>query len=179
VLAAGAGSRFGMPKALARRRDGTPWIRHATEVLLEGGCSEVVVVLGARAADAFAQVPASAWTVVAADWSSGQAASLRAGLTACAAGDAGAALISLVDLPDLTPDAVRRVADDADPHALRRATYGGVPGHPVLIGRQHWASLAAGLGGDSGAAAYLQANGVVPVDCTELGGGADVDEVPA
>ena len=51
--AAGAGSRMGMPKALVHDERGS-WLRRGVEVLREGGCDPVVVVLGAapQAADA-------------------------------------------------------------------------------------------------------------------------------
>jgi CTP:molybdopterin cytidylyltransferase MocA len=180
VLAAGAGRRFGMPKALARDDDGIPWVQLACRALLDGGCRDVVVVLGARAREAEALVPAGATWVVAADWATGIAASLRTGLAAAAATRADAAVVSLVDLPGLRADAVRRVLGtaqepDAPRHALARATYGGAPGHPVLVGRTHWAALAAAVHGDTGAGPYLRTHLATAVDCTDLGGGADVD----
>ncbi len=48
VLAAGAGRRFGMPKALVEHR-GELFVERAARVLAEGGCAPVVVVLGAAA----------------------------------------------------------------------------------------------------------------------------------
>jgi CTP:molybdopterin cytidylyltransferase MocA len=190
VLAGGAGTRFGMPKALARAGDGTPWLHLACRALFDGGCADVVVVLGARAGEAQELVPAAARFVVAGDWATGVAASLRAGLAAAAetgaagtgAGQARAdvAVVSLVDLPGLRSDAVRRVLGtapepDAARQALARATYGGAPGHPVLVGRAHWRPLAAAVHGDTGAGPYLRAHGATTVDCTDLGGGHDVD----
>ena len=59
--------------------------------------------------------------------------------------------------------------------ALVRATYSGRPGHPVLIGRDHWAPVAATAGGDSGAREYLLARGVVECECGDLATGRDVD----
>ena len=48
----------------------------------------------------------------------------------------------LVDLPDVTAEVVRRVSAAGDgPRALARATYDGWPGHPVLLGRDHWAGV--------------------------------------
>ncbi|HRD14869.1 MAG TPA: NTP transferase domain-containing protein, partial [Mycobacterium sp.] len=44
LLAAGAGTRFGMPKVLAERGS---WLRAAVAALSGGGCDDVVVVLGA------------------------------------------------------------------------------------------------------------------------------------
>ena len=55
LLAAGAGTRFGMPKVLAERG---AWLRAAVAALSGGGCDEVVVVLGAAVVD----VPAPART---------------------------------------------------------------------------------------------------------------------
>lgn len=175
VLAAGAGSRFGMPKALARRPDGVPWVRCAVDALRDGGCEEVVVVLGASYRSAAELVPEGVRAVRARDWATGQAASVRAGLLAAAATEADRVLITLVDLPGQTGAAVRRVADGSDAYALRRAHFAEVPGHPVLIGRAHWAPLLNELRGDQGAGRYLDAHGADLVDCTDLGGGQDID----
>jgi CTP:molybdopterin cytidylyltransferase MocA len=180
VLAGGAGKRFGMPKALARADDGTPWLDLACRALHDGGCADVVVVLGARAAEARELVPATARFVVADDWASGIAASLRAGLATAEATGSDAAVVTLVDLPGLRADAVRRVVGvahepDAARQVLARAVYGGRPGHPVLVGRAHWRPLAEAVRGDTGAGPYLRAGGAVAVDCTDLGGGDDVD----
>ncbi|MWC00434.1 nucleotidyltransferase family protein, partial [Agromyces sp. MMS17-SY077] len=59
--------------------------------------------------------------------------------------------------------------------ALARATYRGLPGHPVLLGRDHWAPLAAALHGDRGAGPYLVAQGALAVECGDLATGADRD----
>ncbi|MFD7308762.1 NTP transferase domain-containing protein [Promicromonospora sp. NPDC059942] len=180
VLAAGAGTRFGMPKALARSDGGTPWLELACQALVDGGCADVVVVLGARADEAERLALADARPVVADEWESGLAASLRTGLASAQDTGADVAVVSLVDLPGLRADSVRRVLKpfdepDAARHALARATYDGRPGHPVLLGREHWAALAGSVRGDSGAGQYLLAHGAVGIDCTDLGGGDDVD----
>ena len=52
LLAAGAGSRMGMPKALVRADDGEPWLVRGVRTLVEGGCAQVTVVLGASAEEA-------------------------------------------------------------------------------------------------------------------------------
>ncbi|MFC7025528.1 nucleotidyltransferase family protein [Promicromonospora thailandica] len=181
VLAAGAGRRFGGPKALARDAGGVPWVHLACRTLHDGGCAEVVVVLGADADLARALVPEGARPVVAADWASGVAASLRTGLTAAAETRADVAVVTLVDLPGLRADAVRRVlaaAPDARTArgVLARAAYDGAPGHPVLLGRAHWAAVARSVAGDTGAGPYLRAHDAAVIDCTDVGGGRDVDE---
>ena len=178
VLAAGGGSRFGGPKALARTPDGDPWLPRAIGTLRAGGCDEVLVVLGAAAEQARALVPPGAHTVVADRWADGMGASLAAGLAGLP--PATAALITLVDLPGLPVAVVRRLLDaPLTPAVLRRAAYNGRPGHPVLVGEEHWAPLAATLSGDRGGRAYLDRHGVLPVECSDLFDGADVDRSAA
>ncbi|MBO0608048.1 nucleotidyltransferase family protein [Myceligenerans salitolerans] len=179
VLAAGAGSRFGGPKALARAEDGTPWVEIACRTLLDGGCQDVVVTLGAGADEAGPLVPGWAGTAVVPDWVDGASASLRAGLAAAAGTSADVAVITLVDLPDLPSAAVRRMLGPdggvLGAGTLRRAVHDGRPGHPVVVGRRHWEAIAAAVTGDKGAADYLRAHAATVVDCTDLGGGQDVD----
>ena len=178
MLAAGAGTRFGGPKALARESDGTPWIELAVRMLRAAGCAPVLVALGACAEEARGLVPPDADIVMVEDWPEGLSASLRAGLAAASAGLAEAVLITPVDTPGATADAAARVISHAGaPLAseLARAVYDGRPGHPVLIGRDHWAALAETLTGDSGAGAYLTGHGALAVECSDLWSGADVD----
>jgi CTP:molybdopterin cytidylyltransferase MocA len=187
VLAAGAGTRMGRPKALVRRSDGRAWVDLAVTALLGGGCDAVVVVLGASSREARALVPVrpAVRTVVAAEWERGPSASLLAGLSEASEDpDVTAVLVTLVDLPGLPAEAVRRVLDDRgrvvpDRAALRRAVHDGRPGHPVLLGRDHWAALGAALeaaaGEDRGAGPWLRSAGVQPVECGDLWDGDDQD----
>ena len=175
LLAAGAGRRMGIPKALLRDPDGTTWLARSVTALLDGGCASVTVVLGAAADDAAALVPAGPVSVVVADdWAEGMSASLRTGLAALPSGP-DSAVVSLVDLPDVDAAVVRRVAAAAGTDALARAAYDGVPGHPVLLGRDHWAEVAATATGDAGARDYLRRHGVTLVECGDLATGRDVD----
>lgn len=184
LLAAGAGSRMGMPKALVTGPDGRSWLAAGVTTLREGGCEAVTVVLGAQASDALALLgqhltdSSGLSAVVAEDWASGQAASLRAGLAALTYSHAEAALVHLVDLPDVSAEVVRRVlaAAPARADALARASYDGRPGHPVLLGRDHWTAVAGSATGDSGARDYLARHETVLVECGDLASGADVDE---
>lgn len=175
VLAAGAGRRFGGPKALARTPAGTPWVALAVRALIEGGCRDVTVALGAGFDEAVTLVPATASVVRVEDWESGMAASLRAGLAALVSGSAVAAVVVPVDTPELVPAAVERVARRAAPAALAQASYDGAPGHPVLLGRAHWEAVATTARGDIGARPYLIAQGAALVECVDLWSGADRD----
>lgn len=171
MLAAGAGTRYGMPKVLA---EGGRWLRAAVTALRDGGCYDVVVVLGAAVVD----VPASARAVVATDWADGMSASLRAGIAALEAAQADYAVVTTVDTPDVDAAVVRRVlaAARAAESGLARARYGSRPGHPVVVARRHWQAMVASLHGDEGARSFLASrDDVVGVDCADLATGADID----
>lgn len=178
LLAAGAGRRMGMPKALV-----DDWLVRSIEVLRQGGCDDVLVVLGAAADEARALLPADQRVVVAEDWDEGMGVSLRVGLAALGP-EAEAAVVHLVDLPDVGADVVARVvstgsgplrSDPGSTTGLARAAYAGVPGHPVLIGRDHWAGVIEAAVGDQGARGYLKTHDVRLVECGDLAGGDDVD----
>lgn len=180
VLAAGAGVRMGRTKALMPDDDGVSWLQRAVETLRDGGADPVYVVIGAEA-DAVRQVvPLGCVTVEAVDWREGMGASLRAGLSAVTSAepDAASVVIVLVDTPDVGADAVRRVASGADRSTLLRATYEGQPGHPVLIGRDHWRGVLDTVHGDTGARDYLRRHDVETVECADLATGADIDYPP-
>lgn len=192
LLAAGAGRRMGRPKSLMHSADGTPWLTRAVQALQDGGCSPVVVVLGAAADQARTRLSGLDVQVIeASDWATGMGVSLRAGLAFLTkrAGGPGrhepgndgapspveAALIHLVDLPDVGPEVITRVIDHAAPDVLARADYGHGPAHPVLIGRDHWPGVIAGARGDRGARDYLRGRDVLAVDCSDLATGRDID----
>jgi CTP:molybdopterin cytidylyltransferase MocA len=175
LLAAGAGRRMGRPKALVADHDG-PWLVRGVDALLEGGCAGVTVVLGAAVDEALPLLDGlGVDVVVARAWAEGMGASLRAGLGALDE-EVPAVLVHLVDLPDVGADVVARVLGTASgPTALARAAYAGEPGHPVLIGKDHWPGVVAGPVGDAGARDYLRGRDVVLVECGDLAGGRDID----
>jgi nicotine blue oxidoreductase len=168
---------MGGPKALVEL-DGEPLVGRALRVLADGGCSPLMVVLGASAAEVTEVVPPGVRITVADDWAEGMGASLRAGLAALEALHPvpDAALVHLVDLPGVTAAAVRRIAAHAGPDVLVRAAYDGRPAHPVLIGRSHWAGVRAAAVGDAGARGYLAGNpDLALVECGDLADPDDVD----
>ncbi len=183
VLAAGEGRRMGMPKALVRDPDGTSWLRRAVETLSDAGCAPVVVVLGAQADEARTLLGPPTCSdrdlrvVEVDDWTGGMGASLRRGLEEAATTAATTAVMTLVDLPDVGSRVVARVTAAAgdDPSALARAAYQGRPGHPVVLGREHWGGAAAAAVGDQGAREYLLHRDVVLVECVDLATGRDHD----
>ena len=191
VLAAGAGRRMGGPKALVRSvADGPALVESAIAAVREGGCPEVICVVGAAAERVVPlALAAGARVVVAQDWAEGMGASVRAALAALAESRAAALLLTLVDLPDVTPAVIARVlgvvdvqqgksplTDPVRPTAvLARAAYRGRPGHPVLIGRDHWVAVRTAARADEGARSILRGPGVRLVECGDLATGRDVD----
>ncbi|MGY1763018.1 NTP transferase domain-containing protein [Geodermatophilus sp. SYSU D00779] len=179
VLAAGGGRRYGMPKALVEY-EGSLLVERAVRTA-RAVCDPVLVVLGARAVDVWRTADLDGATVLAnRDWETGMASSLRTGLDGLRGwpGWVDAALVTLVDMPGMTPEALRAVAAHAAPDALAIATYDGVRGHPVLLGREHWAGVAATATGDEGARRYLAGRAVTEVDCTGLADPTDLDVPP-
>ncbi|WP_283234650.1 nucleotidyltransferase family protein [Candidatus Protofrankia californiensis] len=194
VLAAGAGRRFGMPKALVTL-GGESLVQRCARMLADGGCAPVFVVLGARAADVLRSTSLPRERVVLApDWALGMSASLRRGLAALAAvdenladrggnkdgGNSGvdAVVIALADQPLLGAEAVRQLlAAHASGAVAAVASYGGQPRNPVLLHRAIWAEVSALAHGDVGARAWLRANPdrVVMVPCDGTGSPDDVD----
>lgn len=176
LLAAGAGRRYGMPKALV---DGGAWLRRAVTTLTDGGCDPVLVVVGAQADQVIPLVPDIARTVLAADWAEGMGASLRTGLAELirsAKPQVQAAVVHLVDLPDVDAAVVRRLVASASSTVVARAGFESQPGHPVLLGRQHWAEIVDSAHGDRGARDWLAGRSdLVVVDCSDLASGIDVD----
>lgn len=181
LLAAGAGRRYGGPKALVRDADGTSWVRRRARTLLDGGCSPVVVVTGASPRKVAAELTGLDVVVVRATyWEEGMGASLRTGIAASAV-DAlvEAVLVALVDTPGLTGQVVERLVALGSGAVLAQASYAGAPGHPVVIGRDHWDGVLAVAEGDRGARDYLREREVQLVECDDVGDGRDVDVATA
>lgn len=188
VLAAGGGARLGRgPKALLPYR-GRPLVEAVAEALLDGGCREVVVVLGAGAHDVLAAARLDGCrTVVNHEWQSGMGSSLLLGNAAADPRDH--VMIALVDQPGLSSLAVARLLASHSPGRVTAAAYddgaaaaqggdGGLRrGHPLVIDASLRQAVAATVTGDAGARAFLRNHPelVDEVDCSDLSSGLDVD----
>ncbi len=178
LLAAGSGSRLGRPKALVSL-GGELLVERGRRLLADGGCTPVVVVLGAAAAQVRrrAALP-GAQVVLNPGWASGMGSSLRVALAHLGPGDAAAAVVALADQPLVGAAAVHRlVAAWQGGAVVAVATYDGAARNPVLFDRSTWAGVSAAAVGDSGARGWLRAHPelVTPVDCDGTGAPDDVD----
>jgi CTP:molybdopterin cytidylyltransferase MocA len=169
VLAAGAGRRFGGPKAEGAV-DGERLLDRAVRVLRAGGCADVVAVVRAGT------LVVGAHAIVNDDPERGLASSLALGLKAAAETSASRAVVTLADMPGVPPTTVGAVADATAPIAM--AGYAGRRGHPVAFARELWAEVAEFVHGDEGARAYIDAHPEL-VSVVEVGGDpralADID----
>jgi CTP:molybdopterin cytidylyltransferase MocA len=158
VLAAGASARFGGPKQVLL----LPFV---LERLGDVPLEQIVVVVGAHEL-ALADAP-RVDVVRCDDWASGPGASLRAGLAALGP-DVEVAVVVLADGPLIAPAAIERVIARwrADPGELVAASYAGVRGHPVALGRALWERIP-----DDGGRCLA----ATLVPCDDLGSPGDID----
>jgi molybdenum cofactor cytidylyltransferase len=149
VLAAGASSRMGRPKAgLPLGSGGQTVLSWGVRSLLDAGVPRVVVVAGAHPGavrDALHRPDPRVSVVDHAGWQEGQLSSFRRGLDALETPDLEAVLMTLVDVPLVSPETTRRLIqvwrDTRAP--IVRPARGGEHGHPVLFDRRLFPELRA------------------------------------
>ena len=136
ILAAGASSRMGTPKALLDYR-GETFVGRLVRVLGET-CTPVIVVLGYHADRLREHVPPAATIVVNPDPSRGQLSSLQTGLAVLPADADGFAFIP-VDSPAVETDTVARLARAFEQRSASTLfvipRQSGKRGHPVVAAR--------------------------------------------
>lgn len=179
VLAAGASSRMGEPKALLRTRDGRRYVEAIADSARAGGCDAVVVVLGPPHGE---RIRAALHGVTVA-WNErperGMLSSVQAGLGAIGAigasgGNAGDALIWPVDIPFVEPATVRALVMHGGTMVV--PVHNGRGGHPLRVARAHFAEID-GLDPARGLKALLEAHAaeVVRLPVADPGVLVDVD----
>ena len=142
LTAAGESTRMGEPKPLLAWR-GATLLEHQLTCLLEGGVSEVVVVLGHQAAEVarYVKGPNVRW-VVNGRYLDGKASSIKAGLTAISQ-DADAIVLLAVDQPrtsEIVSQVIRaHVENDA---VITSPRYRGHGGHPLIFSARLRSELA-------------------------------------
>jgi CTP:molybdopterin cytidylyltransferase MocA len=173
ILAAGAGTRFGDETKQLASLHGRPLLSYALEAMT-AALDRVVVVLGHDADAIRARIDfGTATVVVCEDWALGQGYSLRRGVAEVV--DADAVVITLGDLPFITPQVIAGALDQlSDDYAAVRAVYDGAPGHPVVLGPAVLAAVGE-LEGDAGARELLARFRVRTWEAGHLASATDID----
>lgn len=111
ILAAGASSRFGETKQLLDWH-GEPFVRAVAKKALETGLSPVIVVTGANA-DKVEDVVKDLHVKIVhnLDWNSGQASSMKTGISAVQNASVGGAIFLLADQPQITTSILRALVE--------------------------------------------------------------------
>lgn len=139
VLAAGASSRMGEPKALLRTRTGASYLEAIAATARAGGCAHVTVVLGPPHGERIrAALPASATAAWNEEPARGMLSSVQAGLVTLP-GDVDAALVWPVDIPFVRAATVQTlVVHDG---TIVVPVHHGRGGHPLRVARAHFGEI--------------------------------------
>jgi molybdenum cofactor cytidylyltransferase len=182
VLAAGASTRMGQPKAaLPVGETGETVLSRVVRALVEGGIPEVVVVAGAHVDAVRAAMPRHeprARVVENTGWQRGQLSSLVSGLDAIDTPSLEAALVTLVDVPLVKPSTVAAVIDSwrRTRAPIVRPAIGERHGHPVIFDRSVFADLrSADLSVGAKAIFALHKDRIVNVEVNDAGAFEDFD----
>jgi CTP:molybdopterin cytidylyltransferase MocA len=146
ILAAGLSTRMGRPKPLLPLTNDDTFVTRIVRSFLDSGVDDVVVVLG-HEADAVAATliknGVAARFVVNEAYQSGQLSSVLRGLNAVDRPGVRAMLMTLVDVPLVSPGTIRAVVDRyKSTHApIVRPVRGDEHGHPVLVDRSLFSLL--------------------------------------
>jgi molybdenum cofactor cytidylyltransferase len=145
LLAAGESRRMGSPKALLRYQ-GQTFIERICTAFLTAGVDELIVVLGARAAELRRSLPThvNLRTVENPRYFQGQLSSLMTGIGALSP-ESEAAVVNLVDHPLVTVETITALLASfrAAPLPILIAAYQGRRGHPVLFSSQVYGEILA------------------------------------
>jgi molybdenum cofactor cytidylyltransferase len=138
ILAAGASSRMGQPKALLQLGSET-FLARICRTMREAGVDSIVIVTGPELVD-FEREPSrygiNARVVANPGRDAGQLSSLQVGLDAIDGPEVEGALVHLVDAPGISADTVRAILDGhrRTGAAIVRPLHATRHGHPVLRG---------------------------------------------
>ncbi len=131
LLAAGAGSRLGRPKALIALSDGRTFLRALADTFQAAGC-DVLVVVGAQAARVLQSHPDLRF-VTNRRWRQGMFGSVRCGLRVALAQGAPAVYVHPVDAPTVRARTVVQLRRALRGHDAVVPLDQGRPGHPLLL----------------------------------------------
>jgi molybdenum cofactor cytidylyltransferase len=182
VLAAGASSRMGQAKAaLPLGQTGETVVARVVRTLIEGGVPNVVVVAGAHIDAVRHAMPVHeprARVVEHAGWQQGQLSSLLAGLNAIDDPLLEAAVVTLVDVPMVSPLTVAAVISEwrRTRAPIVRPASGDRHGHPVIFDRSVFADLRSANPNVGAKAVFaIHQKRIVNVEVNDPGAFEDID----
>jgi len=172
IVGAGAGTRFGGPKAAAKLSDGRRFIDAVSDMARDAGLSPVVTVLPPGV-----DAPRGSVAVVNPKAAGEQVVSLRLALAQLANHPVIGAVVWPVDHPFVSLETVLAVLDSARRTAapIVAPAFEGTRGHPVFFHRDTWRELMTVA--DGGARAVVRSYGerVATVDVHDRGVLRDID----
>ena len=183
ILAAGDSTRMGSPKALLLTPEGRTFVSAIAHTFAEAGIDDIVVVTGRdhdRIAEALSEAPLTPRPRIVRNPnpSRGQLSSLLTAMDAVVRPDTEAIVVTLVDVPMLKADTIRRVVAEwrRTRAAIVRPAIGDKHGHPVVFDRGVFAELQAAPI-DAGAKSVVRAHArdLVNVPVDDQGCLVDVD----
>jgi molybdenum cofactor cytidylyltransferase len=181
ILAAGASTRMGRPKAGLPLSGGQTFLSRVVRTLTSAGLPRIAVVLGAHEEEVRRAWQGRSRTVQFvrnAGWERGQLSSVLAGLDAMRSPVLEGLLVTLVDVPLVSVDTVRALvaAWRRTRAPVVRPVMGTRHGHPVIFDRATFAALAAAdpaMGAKAVVRAFQAGSLSVPV--TDRGAFLDAD----
>ncbi len=178
LLAAGRASRMGASgqHKLLAELDGVPLVRRSAEAALGSGAKDVFAVTGYRQAEIRAALAGlDVETVENADYATGMASSLIAGVNAAGASIAGV-LVMLADMPWVTAADLAALISAfkvEQGQVIVRAVSAGKRGNPVILPRSTFEAVRQ-LQGDVGARHIIETCGLPVID-VDIGPAAHLD----
>ncbi|HVZ49482.1 MAG TPA: nucleotidyltransferase family protein [Gemmatimonadaceae bacterium] len=172
IVGAGAGTRFGEPKAGARLDDGTRFVDAVCATARLAGLAPVVAVLPPGV-----PAPENTLGVANPDATGEQVTSLRIGLARLANTNAVGAIVWPVDHPFVALESVLAVLDTARRTGAPIVVpeLGGRRGHPVFFHRETWRELMTVASGGARAVVHAHGPRVAEVPVADRGILRDVD----
>jgi CTP:molybdopterin cytidylyltransferase MocA len=174
---------MGMPKATLDAPDGRSFIASIVRSLAAGGIAEIVIVTGRdhnRVVEAVNRdaPPLAPRVVRNLDPSRGQLSSLWTAMDTCVTPETEGLLVTLVDVPLVAPETIRRVIDvwRRTRAPIVRPAIGDRHGHPVIFDRAVFGELRAAPV-EAGAKVVVRAHAreIVDVPVDDEGSLTDVD----
>jgi len=174
ILAAGAGTRFGRPKATATLPSGERFLDVVVRVAANSGAAPIVAVVPVDV-----QAPAPAQVVVSGDGRAEQISSVRLALPKLLNSAATGVLLWPVDHPFVALESVLAVLD-----GFRRTrapivipAFEGRRGHPGLFARESWLGLMTVENGGARAVIHGYGSRVLEVPVPDAGVIRDIDKL--